>query len=274
LSKAGSRTDRILNQGVRLFTFAVVLFVVMPAVIIVISAFNDQSFLAFPPKKISMRWFAAAFTSDDFRNGFINSLWVMVWSSTLAVIVGTAFSIASQRMNFVGKAVFESAILSPLIVPHFTIGLGVLMLFVQTNYAQSFVPVVACHVILVLPFVIRSVYISLHNLDVRLELAAASLGATPRKILVTITLPLLLPGIVGGWLFSAVLSFNEFTGTVFVVSRTTQTLPVTMYNYVREHTDPTVAAISTLYILTTMVLIVSAFLALAPRGLAIPNKQR
>jgi len=170
-------------------------------------------------------------------------------------------------MSFVGKAAFESAILSPLIVPHFTIGLGVLMLFVRTNYAQSFIPVVACHVILVLPFVIRSVYISLHNLDGRLELAAASLGATPRKVLATITLPLLLPGIVGGWLFSAVLSFNEFTGTVFVVSRTTQTLPVTMYNYVREHTDPTVAAISTLYILATMILIVGAFMAFGPGGI-------
>jgi len=274
LPKASSRTDRILSHGVRLFTLAVVLFVVMPAITIVISAFNDQPFLAFPPRKISVRWFVAALTSDDFRNGFINSLWVMVWSSTLAVIVGTAFSIASQRMSFVGKAAFESAILSPLIVPHFTIGLGVLMLFVRTNYAQSFIPVVACHVILVLPFVIRSVYISLHNLDGRLELAAASLGATPRKVLATITLPLLLPGIVGGWLFSAVLSFNEFTGTVFVVSRTTQTLPVTMYNYVREHTDPTVAAISTLYILATMILIVGAFMAFGPGGLVNPNKQR
>ncbi len=68
---------------------------------------------------------------------------------------------------------------------------------------------VICHVILVLPFVLRSVYVSLRNLDPSYELAAASLGATPLRVLLTITIPLLLPGLVSGWLFAAILSFNE-----------------------------------------------------------------
>ena len=123
-------------------------------------------------------------------------------------------------------------------VPHFTIGLGFLILATQLGVARGYAVIVACHVVLVLPFVLRSVYISLRNLDPRLELAAASLGAPPHRVLTTVTLPLLLPGLVGGWLFAAILSFNEFTASLFVTAQRTQTLPVALYNYVRELRRP------------------------------------
>jgi putative spermidine/putrescine transport system permease protein len=99
--------------------------------------------------------------------------------------------------------------------------------------------------------VIRSVYISLQNIDERLELAAASLGARPGRVLTTITLPLLAPGLASGWLFAAILSFNEFTASLFVTGQATQTLPVAMYGYVREFADPTLAAVSVIYIAVT-----------------------
>jgi putative spermidine/putrescine transport system permease protein len=110
----------------------------------------------------------------------------------------------------------------------------------------------------VLPFVLRSVYVSLRNLDRRLELAASSLGAPPGRVLLTVTLPLLLPGLVSGWLFAAILSFNEFTASLFVTAQRTQTLPVAMYNYVREFADPSMAAISVIYIAVTALLLIIA----------------
>ena len=118
--------------------------------------------------------------------------------------------------------------------------------------------------VLVLPFVLRSVYVSLRNLDPRLELAAASLGATPTRVLLTVTLPLLTPGLIGGLLFAAILSFNEFTASLFVTAQRTQTLPVAMYNYVREYADPSMAAISVIYIVLTAALLsfANAFLGL------------
>ena len=123
---------------------------------------------------------------------------------------------------------------------------------------------IAAHVVLVLPFVLRSVYVSLRNLDPRLELAAASLGAPPARVLATVTLPLLLPGLVSGWLFAAILSFNEFTASLFVTAQRTQTLPVAMYNYVREYADPSMAALSVMYIVATALLLTfaNAFLGL------------
>src|SRR6185436_241321 len=117
---------------------------------------------------------------------------------------------------------------------------------------------IVCHVILVLPFVLRSVYISLRNLDRRIEDAASSLGAPPYRVLVTVTVPLLMPGLVSGWLFAAILSFNEFTASLFVTVQRTQTLPVAMYNYVREYADPTMAAISVIFIVVTATLLALA----------------
>jgi putative spermidine/putrescine transport system permease protein len=106
--------------------------------------------------------------------------------------------------------------------------------------------------------VLRSVYVSLKNLDTTIERAAASLGAPPLQVLLRIDLPLLAPGLFGGWLFAAILSFNEFTASLFVTAQRTQTLPVAMYTYVREYADPSMAAISTLFIVSTAVILVVA----------------
>ena len=179
--------------------------------------------------------------------------------------MGAAFAFALDRYEFRLKRVLETALLSPLVVPHFTIGLGFLILAAQVGLARGYAVVVACQVVLVLPFVLRSVYISLRNLDPRLELAAASLGAPRRRVLTTITVPLLLPGLVSGWLFAAILSFNEFTASLFVTAQRTQTLPVALYNYVREYADPSMAAISVIYIVVTATVLTLAnrFLGLA-----------
>ncbi len=123
---------------------------------------------------------------------------------------------------------------------------------------------IVCHVILVLPFVLRSVYVSLRNLDQRSSSRRRASARRRYRVLATITLPLLLPGLVSGWLFAAILSFNEFTASLFVTAQRTQTLPVAMYNYVREYADPSMAALSVMYIVATAALLTfaNAFLGL------------
>jgi putative spermidine/putrescine transport system permease protein len=243
---------------------AILGFVLLPAVVVTLAAFNGRAILSFPPETWSWRWFAKAIAYDDFQTGFRNGLIVTAWASSIALAVGAAFALAIERYEFPLKRTLELILLSPLIVPHFTVGLGFLILAAQLGYARGYAVIVACHVVLVLPFVIRSVYISLRNLDQHLELAAASLGAPPWRVLVTVTLPLLLPGLVSGWLFAAILSFNEFTASLFVTAQRTQTLPVALYNYVREYADPSMAAVSVMYIVATATLLIfaNAFLGL------------
>ena len=177
-------------------------------------------------------------------------------SMALHIILGFGLCIIGE-VKFV-------ILLSPLFIPHFTIGLGMLMLVSQLNLGRGYPLVIFCHIVLVLPFVLRSVYVSLKNLEQRIELAAASLGASPLRVVWTITVPLILPGLFGGWLFAAILSFNEFTASLFITTQATQTLPVAMYNYVREFADPTLAALSVIYIVVTatMLIIANKFLGL------------
>jgi putative spermidine/putrescine transport system permease protein len=226
-------------------------FVLLPVVVVTLAAFNEKAIIAFPPESYSLAWFARVFTYPDFREGFHASLVVTGWSSFLALVIGTCLSIAAKRMEFPGKQLLLAILHSPLVVPHFTLGLGLLILVSQAQVQRSYGVVILCHVMLVLPFVLRSVYVSMENLDERLEQAAASLGASPLKVLLTVTIPLLAPGLFGGWLFAAIMSFSEFTASLFVTTQDTQTLPVAMYNYVREFADPTLAALSVIYIAVT-----------------------
>jgi putative spermidine/putrescine transport system permease protein len=233
-------------------------FMVLPAFVVTLAAFNGRAILSFPPESWSWRWFAKAIAYQDFQDGFRNGAIVTACASSIALVAGAAFAIALDRYEFRLKRTLELVLLSPLVVPHFTVGLGFLILAAQLGLARGYGVIVACHVVLVLPFVLRSVYISLRNFDPRLELAAASLGARPGRVLVTVTLPLLIPGLVSGWLFAAILSFNEFTASLFVTTQRTQTLPVALYNYVREYADPSMAAISVIYIVVTAALLTCA----------------
>jgi putative spermidine/putrescine transport system permease protein len=255
---------KVLRLASLSVVLAILCFVMLPAAVVAVAAFNDKALLSFPPQALSWRWFLHAISYRDFQEGFRNGLIVTGWSSIIALVVGVGFATALDRYDFPLKRAMEAVLLSPLFIPHFTVGLGFLILAAQIGMIQTYAVVVVCHVILVLPFVLRSVYVSLRNLDRRYELAAASLGASPGRVLTTITLPLLLPGVVSGWLFAAILSFNEFTASLFVTSQRTQTLPVAMYNYVREYVDPSMAALSVMYIVATAVLLsfANAFLGL------------
>lgn len=239
-------------------------FLMLPVFVVAVAAFNGSALLSFPPQSFSLRWFVNAIGYEDFRAGFSNSLIITPWSASIALVIGATFALAIDRYEFRLKRLLEGVLVSPLFVPHFTVGLGFLILAVQASAVNTYAVVIVCHVILVLPFVLRSVYVSLRNVDYRLELAAASLGAPPARVLLTVTLPLLLPGLASGWLFGAVLSFNEFTASLFVTGQRTQTLPVAMYNYVREYADPSMAALAVMYIIGVAILltIANAFLGL------------
>ena len=247
--------DHALDWSGRIILTLILGFVLLPFFVVLIASFNDSAILSFPPKSWSLRWYANAFEYRDFGKGLINSLKIAGVGATFAMIAGSGFAYVMNRYDFKFKGLLNSVLMSPLIIPNFTIGLGLLILSTAASVPRTIWLVIAVHVIIVLPFVIRSVYVSLQNFERRYEQAAESLGATPFHVLLTITLPLLVPGLISGALFAAILSFNEFTASLFVVNQRTQTLPVAMYNYVREYADPTLAAVSVIYVLVVAVLL-------------------
>ncbi len=243
--------ERLLKFAFGTVVVLTLLFVTLPSVVVVITAFNDKALLMFPPDGFSTKWFVKAWTYEDFRSGLRNGLIITAWASVIALVVGTLAAFVIDRFEFRGRRLLEALLVSPLVIPHFTLGVGFLILASGVSMSRTWTVVILCHVVLVLPFVMRSVYVSLKNIDPMLERAAVSLGARPLQVFLRIDLPLLLPGLAGGWLFAAVLSVNEFTATLFVTGQRTQTLPVAMYTYVREYADPTMAALSTMLIAAT-----------------------
>ena len=179
-------------------------------------------------------------------------------SAAIALPFGTAAALALVRHPLRGRAFWGAIFLSPLVIPGVAAGLGFLIMAAKLGLLTSRWVLIAAHVALVLPFVIRSVAVSVANLDPALERAAASLGARPRRVFVRVTLPLLRPGLFAGLLFALIVSLNEFVVSLFISTRVTEILPVAMFTYVVNYTDPTMAALSTLFIAATVITVYAA----------------
>ncbi len=233
-------------------------FLTVPSLVVIVMSFNATAIMAFPPDGLSLRWYENAVTYPQFQKAALNSLLVTGASTLLAVPTGTAAALALVRAPVAGKAVWSAVLLSPLVVPGVAAGLGFLILAAGLGVVTSRWVLIVAHVILVLPFVIRSVAVSVASLDPALERAATSLGARPARVFRRVTLPLLRPGLAAAALFAVIVSINEFVVSLFVSTRVTEILPVAMFTYVVNYTDPTMAALSTLFILATFVAVVAA----------------
>ena len=242
----------------RLVVVALLAFMTLPTVIVVVASVNPTEMLAFPPSGVSLRWYEHALTYPQFRRAAVNSLIVTSVSALVALPVGTAAALALVRYPVPGARVWGALLLSPLVVPGVAAGLGFLILGARLGVLQSPAIMIAAHVALVLPFVIRSVMVSVANLDPMLERAAESLGARPWRVFWRVTLPLLRPGLFAALLFAVIVSVNEFVVSLFISTRVTEILPVAMFTYVVNYTDPTMAAVSTLFIAATFVAVLVA----------------
>jgi len=228
-------------------------FMTLPTIVVVIASFNPTAILAFPPAGLSLRWYENALTYPQFRRAAVNSVIVTGASALLALPIGTAAALALVRHPLRGRGLWSAVFLSPLIIPGVAIGLGFLILAARFGLLANHAVLISAHTVLVLPFVIRSVAVSAANLDPQLERAAASLGARPGRVFRRVTLPLLRPGLFAALLFAVIVSVNEFVVSLFVSTRVTEILPVAMFTYVVNYTDPTMAALSTLFIGATFV---------------------
>ena len=194
-------------------------------------------------------------TYPQFQRAMWNSLLVTTGAVALAMPIGTAAALALARGGVRGASIWATLLLSPLVVPGVAAGLGFLILGAALGLLRSHSVLIAAHVALVLPFVVRSVWVSARNLDPTLERAAASLGATPWRAFRRVTLPLLRPGLLAALLFAVIVSLNEFVVSLIISTRLTEILPVAMFTYEVNYTDPTIAALSTLFIVSTVVVV-------------------
>jgi len=226
------------------FHTLVVAFMLAPLVVVCLVAFTPENTLSVPTTSFSLRWFRAVFAHPDFLQSFQNSLWLALGSASIATLTAVPAALAITRYQFRGREALNGLFLSPLIIPHLVLGVALLRMFAVIGASGSFGWLVLGHVVVVTPYVLRLVLAAMVGFDRSAEQAALSLGASPATVFRRITLPMILPGVTGGWLLAFINSFDEVTLSIFITSPATVTLPVRMYMYATESIDPLMAAVS------------------------------
>lgn len=234
-----------------LFHLLFVVFMLAPLAIVCIVAFTPEGYLSLPTRGPSLRWFKAIFDYPEFLRAFYTSLWLAALSSTVAITLAVPAALAIARYRFPGREAITALFMSPLMVPHVVLGIAFLRFFSQIGLSGTFTGLMLSHVIVILPFALRLVLAASYGIDRRIEHAAISLGADTMTVFRRVTLPLILPGVVSGWLLAAINSFDEVTMTVFIASPATTTLPVRMFLYIQDNIDPLIAAVSACLIALT-----------------------
>ena len=232
-----------------------VVFMLAPLLIVCVVAFTPEGYLSLPTRGPSLRWFKAIFDYPEFIRAFRDSLWLAALSSTIAIMLAVPAALAIARYRFPGREAITALFMSPLMVPHVVLGIAFLRFFTQIGISGSFVGLVLSHIIVIIPFALRLVLAASYGIDRRIEHAAISLGAGTTTVFRRVTLPLILPGVVSGWLLAAINSFDEVTMTVFIASPATVTLPVRMFLYIQDNIDPLIAAVSACLIAMTAILL-------------------
>jgi putative spermidine/putrescine transport system permease protein len=230
--------------------------VLLPIIVIIISSFNPSSALTFPPQQLSLRWYFEFFNTADMVSGFVWSLVIAVIAAAASVVLGTLAAIALARGRFPFKGAINAFLLTPLIFPGLILGVALLLYF-QLAHAPILARIATAHILLGVPFVVRSVLSSLDLFDIRIEEAAIIHGASPVRAFFKVTLPSIQPGIVAGAVFAFVVSFGEVNATLFLTGPGLSTLPIQIYSQIQYGSEQViVAAASTLQMGLVIALIV------------------
>ncbi len=241
-----------------LFSALVLLYLVAPVAIVIPMSFSAAKYLSFPPPGLSLQWYENFFTRADWTSATIQSIRVAFTVMVLATVLGVAASLALVRGSFPGKELINLIIVSPLVVPAIIVAIAIYGIYVRLYLVQTFVGLVLAHTVLAIPYVVINVSATLRGFDVRLEQAAQSLGANSWQTFRYVTLPIISPGIFAGAVFAFIASFDELLVALFIAGARGRTLPMRMFEGLRMEIDPTIAAVSSMLITFSVLVLASA----------------
>jgi putative spermidine/putrescine transport system permease protein len=232
-------------------------FMLAPLVMVVLVSFTAKGYIALPFDGASFRWYRAILEATDFIDAFKRSMGLAATAATLATAMAVPAGMAIAWHRFKGREALVGLLLSPLMVPNIVLGIALLRFLTQIGGSSTLWGLTAAHTVIVMPYVLRLVVAAATGFDRTIAQAAETLGASGWTVFRRIELPLILPGVAGGWLIAFINSFDELTMSIFVASASTETLPVKMYNHIANTIDPLLASVSTVLILLTVVLMVA-----------------
>jgi len=219
------------------------IFLVLPIGMAVLMSFDSRTFLGpFPPPSFSISWYKKFFTNDGYLLGLQTSLTLAAMTATVSTILGVSAAVVLDRYRFNGRELFVTFFLSPLMVPGVVIGFALLLFFSIMGHFGGFFSLLVGHVIITLPYTIRTSLAGLAGIKSSLTEAALILGANERQAFWDVTFPLGKTGMVAGGIFAFAFSMDEVAASIFLTTPKTSTLPVAMISMMRSSFDLSIAA--------------------------------
>jgi putative spermidine/putrescine transport system permease protein len=232
------------------------LLLLAPTVVVIVLSFTDGFSLKFPPPGYSLRWYESLPDAFQLQYAALNSLKVAVASTAIAVVLGVAAAMAIARSEKAMARVLDSFFMSPLILPALAFGLASLIFFSRVGIELSLWTLVIGHTVVGVPYVIRTSVAALSQLPPALLESSASLGAGRAYTFRRVTLPLIAPGIGAGAFICFMSSFDNVPVSLFLRDASTDMLPIRMWQDLEGKLDVSIAAVSSLLVLVTLVLMI------------------
>jgi putative spermidine/putrescine transport system permease protein len=239
----------------RLFAVVFAFFMLFPIAVVLIASFTGESYVRFPPQEYGLRWYVAAIEDSTFMQALLYSVEIAIVVALISGVLGVSSAIALSRAEGRTAQALSSLIMMPLALPHIVIAIALLQLFSLVALPLAPWGLIAGHMIVTAPFVVRLTMTSLTDLNRQLELSSYSLGASPWQTFRYVTLPLIAPGVAAGVVFAFLLSFDEVTISLFLALPGQTPLPAELFNYASQGDDPVITAVSGLMIILTALLL-------------------
>ena len=237
---------------------AVVVFLQIPVLVVMLAAVSKTSYLTIPPRGLTLHWFEVVLGDADYLSAAWTSLWLAATATAGAIAIGLPAAVAVHRKMLPGAQALAAFFMAPLILPSVVLGVALLQFYTAIGLRGTNAGLWLAHVVITVPYVIRASLSSLAGVDDNLDAAARVLGAGGFEAFRLVTLPLVRPGLVAGGLFAFITSLDNVPVSVFLLSASQTTLPVKIFTSVEQGVDPGVAAVSTLLILATGIVLLVA----------------
>jgi putative spermidine/putrescine transport system permease protein len=215
-----------------------------PVLIVAVISFSAGDFLTFPPPGLSTRWYAALLSNAELMAALRNSLLLAAIVACVALLAGIPAAYAIARLRFPGRDAIAGLLAAPLLLPTLVLGLALLLALQPLKLAATWPGLVLAHSMVALPFAVRIMTTAFAAVPKEVEEAAWTLGATPLRAALRVTLPIAAPGAVAAGALCFLVSFDETVISLFLVGPRLSTLPVEMFRYAENRTDPLVAALA------------------------------
>ena len=260
LDSPASETQITHRDRLWLYALAAIVlaFLVVPTLSVVPMSFSGSQYLEFPPRQWSLRWYENYFASTAWMQATTTSFKAGFLTMLVATPLGTLAAYGLFVSRFRWAQLIYVMLITPIIVPVILVAIAVFYVYVQLKLVNSLTGIVLGHSMLAVPLVMMIVTSALKSYDMNQEMAARSLGASRRKAFLTVTLPQIRFAVITSALLSFLTSFDEVILAMFVSGGANSTLTRNMFNALRDQIDPTIAAISTVMILVTTILLAAA----------------